>query len=93
MKVNDCICINSGLDVYQTVYTATAASSSAATSADAAAGAQKSQGIGKVLEIYQDWIRIEWIKNTKYNWWYKSANIRQNFHVVQNNSIIRTLYG
>ena len=97
MKVNDCICINSGLDVYQTVYTAAAATAAgavfSASCAAAATEAQKSQGIGKVLEIYQDWIRIEWLKNTKYNWWYKSANIRQNFHVVQNNSIIGTLYG
>lgn len=90
MKVNDCICINSGLDVYQTVYTTTVA---VVLADDAAAAAQVSRGIGQVTHLDSKGVCIKWLKGDVWGWWYKRKEIEQNFHVVQNNSIIRTLYG
>ena len=90
MKVNDYLCINSGLDVYQTVYTA-ATPTPARAAAEAAARA--SRGIGQVTYLDSTEVCIKWLKGDAWSWWYKRKDIQQNFHVVQNNSIIRTLYG
>lgn len=87
MKVNDYICINSGLDIYETGYSAGAGVFSLG------AHAQASRGIGQVLAFELDWINIKWLKMGAGSWWYNRKDIEQNFHVIKDSNLIKVLYG
>lgn len=107
MKINDFIEINKNLNIYEIVYSAAtatmtaaafaspaafAAATTAAVTAAEAAIADRSAGIGKILDLDDSWIRIKWLKNEPHKWWYKTQDIQQSFHVIDNNSILRLLY-
>lgn len=80
MKINDFIEINKNLNIYEILYSARTAN------------ADRSAGIGKIVDLDDSWMRIKWIKNDTHRWWYKTQDIQQSFHVIDNNSILRLLY-
>ena len=93
MKIGDYICINSGLDVYQTVYTAAAFLGPAAYATAFAAAAQVSRGIGQVTDLGSTEVCIKWLKGNAWSWWYTRKEIEQNFHVIKDSNLIKVLYG
>lgn len=93
MKIGDYICINSGLEIYETVYSVVAGGYKDAAAAPAAAAAQASRGIGQVVDLDSTGVRIKWLKGDAWSWWYTINKIEQNFHVINNTPIIKTLYG
>lgn len=86
MQIGNTIMVNTGINLYQTIYYAAnnlpTEAFGVVTSETLALAAVASGGIGEIIGESEFSFRINWNKGDSWKAWYKKRYIEQSFHVI-----------